>query len=311
MNRRGFLKNTGLIGLGTQAFPQLLHPDATAAGTIRAAFISDVHIKPTAAAETGFRKVLRHINGQRLGPQFIINGGDAIMDGLAATRASTAEQWESWSRILREENRLPLYHTIGNHDVWGWQLNDASVKDDALYGKAWALKQFGMSERYYSFGKKSWNFIVLDSVQENSGGYIARIDEQQLSWLEKQLQETPSDQFICIVSHIPIVSYCAAMFADENLPNGDWKISRALLHTDARRLTDIFAKYINLRCCLSGHIHLQDAVQYRGVQYFCNGAVSGNWWNGAFKSFKPAYAIFNFEKDGSVTREMIEYAGSE
>jgi len=91
------------------------------------------------------------------------------------------------------------------------------------------------------------------------------------------------------------------------LPNGDWKLSRALLHTDARMIKDLFRKYPNIRCCLSGHIHLQDEVTYLGIQYFCNGAVSGNWWKGAFQDFAPAYALFDFHQDGTVERTMVEY----
>ncbi|HEY0750530.1 MAG TPA: metallophosphoesterase, partial [Chitinophagaceae bacterium] len=63
----------------------------------------------------------------------------------------------------------------------------------------------------------------------------------------------------------------------------------------------------NIKCCLSGHIHLQDKVEYKGIQYFCNGAVSGNWWKGAFKGFEPAYALFSFNRNGSFTRDMIKY----
>jgi hypothetical protein len=97
------------------------------------------------------------------------------------------------------------------------------------------------------------------------------------------------------------------MFQDENQPNGDWRISRALLHTDARKLTQLFGNYKNIRCCLSGHIHLQDEVEYKGIQYFCNGAVCGNWWKGAFKGFEPGFARFHFSKDGKVKREMMQY----
>jgi len=97
------------------------------------------------------------------------------------------------------------------------------------------------------------------------------------------------------------------MFFDDHLANGDWKLSRALLHVDARKITQLFTGYKNIRCCLSGHIHLQDMVDYKNVRYYCNGAISGNWWNGAFKGFDPAYALFEFGKDGSVTREMVNY----
>jgi hypothetical protein len=53
---------------------------------------------------------------------------------------------------------------------------------------------------------------------------------------------------------------------------------------------------------------MQDEVEYLGIQYFCNGSICGNWWNGNFKDFAPAYAVFEFSKDGSVTREFVNYA---
>ncbi|HEX8316065.1 MAG TPA: hypothetical protein VF609_13780, partial [Flavisolibacter sp.] len=115
-------------------------------------------------------------------------------------------------KILQEENRLPIHHIIGNHDVWGWQVKDESIKVDPLYDKAWAVKQYGLTNRYYSFEKKDWKFIILDSTQQNGGGYIARLDDPQMAWLESELKHTSSDQHICIASHIPIVSFCSAMF---------------------------------------------------------------------------------------------------
>ena len=155
--------------------------------------------------------------------------------------------------------------------------------------------------------EKEWKFLVLDSTQQNEGGYIARIDPPQMAWLEAELKATSPDQHVCILSHIPISSFCAAMFFDDPLPNGDWKLSRVLLHVDARKLQELFSSFKNIRCCLSGHIHLQDKVEYKGIHYYCNGAVSGNWWKGAFKGFAPAYALFRFYRDGTVEREMVTY----
>jgi Icc protein len=210
------------------------------------------------------------------------------------------------TRVLKDENRLPIHHCIGNHDAWGWQMTDPEVKNDPLYDKKWVLQQHKMKERFYSFEHKGWKFIVLDSPQENNGGYIARLDEPQFAWLENELKQTDASQHICIVSHIPIVSFCAAVFYDKNEANGDWKISRALLHVDSRRITDMFRSYKNIRCCLSGHIHLQDHVEYRGIPYYCNGAVSGDWWNGPFKGFDPAMRCLSLG-EGTVNRTMINY----
>jgi Icc protein len=308
MNRRNFLRNSSLLTLGNGMLPSVVNANTGhKKSSFTVAFISDIHVKPTEVAQAGMRKALRHVNSLAEKPDFIINGGDSIMDALEASKEKTQQQWDVWNKIFGEENKLPVHHVIGNHDIWGWQLTDESVKADPLYEKGWVLKQHKMPGRYYAFEAKGWKFIVLDSVQQNGGGYIARFDEEQVAWLESELKKTPAEQHICIVSHIPIVSFCAAMFFDDQLPNGDWKLIRALLHVDARRITGLFTGYKSIRCCLSGHIHLQDMVEYKGIHYYCNGAISGNWWSGAFKGFEPAYAIFNFGKDGSVSRQMIQY----
>lgn len=310
MKRRKFIASTSLLAIGGNLISsaKTLAAPQSKKDALQIAFLSDVHVKPTEAAEAGMRKAFKHVNSLKQKPDFIINGGDAIMDALAAGKDKTQAQWDVWNQVLDAENRLPIYHVIGNHDAWGWQVKDESIKTDPLYDKGWVLKQHKMPGRFYSFVQKNWKFIVLDSAHENNGGYISKIDEPQYIWLEQELKNTSSDHNICIVSHIPIVSFCAAMFTDNNQPNGDWRISRALLHTDSRKLTELFSNYKNIRCCLSGHIHLQDAVEYKGIHYYCNGAVSGNWWGGAFKGFEPAYALFQFNKDGSVKREIMEYS---
>ncbi len=306
MNRRKFLQQSSLsaavLSITPSAFANENKPPSFSIG-----FLSDVHVKPTDTAEVGMRKAYRHVNALKPSVDFIINGGDAIMDALNASKEKVQKQWDVWNKVLTDENKLPIYHCIGNHDAWGWQMTDVEVKNDPLYDKKWVLQQHTMKERFYSFAHKNWKFIVLDSAQENNGGYIARIDEPQFAWLENELKQTDAAQHICIVSHIPIVSFCSAVFYDKNEPNGDWKISRALLHVDSRRLTDLFKNHQSIRCCLSGHIHMQDMVEYRGINYYCNGAVSGDWWNGPYKGFEPSYALFEFDSDGKVTRTMMNY----
>ncbi|HMU71992.1 MAG TPA: metallophosphoesterase [Ferruginibacter sp.] len=305
MQRRKFIQNLSLASAAT-----VLPIGGNAENTgkkkrFRAAFISDIHIKTLDVAEAGMRKALQTINQSDKKPDFIINGGDSIMDALAVSKEKTKAQWDLFFDILQAENKLPVKHCMGNHDIWGWQLKE-DVKSDPLYGKNWWLQLTGNTKSYYSFTHQNWHFIVLDSTQENNGGYIALLDAEQFNWLGAEL-ESNKDKHICVVSHIPIVSFCSAMFFKDMLPNGDWKLSRALLHTDARMIKDLFRKYPNIRCCLSGHIHLQDEVTYLGIQYFCNGAVSGNWWKGAFQDFAPAYALFDFHQDGTVERTMVEY----
>lgn len=307
MKRSTFIRQTAQV-IGAGMLPGIsLAGETPKPGKIRFAFLSDIHVKPGAVPEEGMAKALHHVQSLRPGVDFIVNGGDSIMDSLEADKASTQTQWDLYNSILKKENSLSVYHCIGNHDVWGWMLKQNRPETDPLYGKQWAVETLAMPKRYYSFGRRNWHFIVLDSTQLNpAGGYIAYIDAEQLDWLKGELA-AHTDKHICIISHIPILSICAGLFFDKNEENGDLKILRNLMHSDFFVLKKLFLQYPNIRLCLSGHIHLQDEVDYLGIKYYCNGAISGNWWKGKFREFDPAYAVVELFDDGRSSRQIINY----
>lgn len=309
MKRKDFLKLSSAAA-GLSLLPEALTAREAAPAarrSLRFAYLTDIHVKPGEVPEKGMAKALQHVQKLRPEVDFIINGGDSIMDALAATAESTQTQWDLFNKILKQENNLPVYPCIGNHDVYGWFQKNPDTSNP-LYGKAWAVKALQMPERYYHFNKGKWDFIVLDSTQLNpAGGYIGKIDNEQLVWLKNKLAEIPSDHYISIISHIPILSICSGLFFNKNEPNGDLKIQRNLMHTDFLELKKLFRQYPNLKSCLSGHIHLQDELRYLDISYYCNGAVSGAWWKGAYQEFQPAYAVFEYFNDGTCTREMVPY----
>lgn len=300
------MHNTAAL-VGAGLLPALsLHAESKKKA-FRFAHLTDIHIKPGIIPETGMARALNHAQQQK-GIDFIINGGDTINDALGVDKEKTKIQWDLFKNILKKENSLPVYHTIGNHDVWGWFIKENKPENDRLYGKIWVIEELELKNRYYSFEKGNWHFIVLDSTQLNpAGGYIGKLDEAQLSWLQTELAEVPPSKNICLVSHIPILSICSGLFFNKTEENGDLIIKRNLMHTDFLVLRKLFAKYPNIKTCISGHIHLQDEVEYLGIKYYCNGAVSGNWWNGSFQEFAPAYAIMEFYEDGSTKRTMMNY----
>lgn len=313
MKRKTFLQTTAAV-IGGGLLPSLSFAEEKKRVT-RFAHLTDIHVKPGIIPETGMAKALQHVQQLKPGVDFIINGGDSIMDALEADKAKTQTQWELFKKILRKENSLPVYHAIGNHDIWGWFIKTdlpagqaGKPESDKLYGKVWAVEMLEMKSRYYSFTKGNWHFIVLDSTQLNpAGGYIGKLDPEQLDWLQQELKNIPASAFICIVSHIPVLSICSGLFFNKTETNGDLLIKRNLMHTDFLTLKKIFVKYPNIRVCISGHIHLQDEVEYLGIRYYCNGAVSGNWWGGTFQEFEPAYALMEFYENGTSKRTMIKY----
>jgi 3',5'-cyclic-AMP phosphodiesterase len=307
MKRKSFLQTSAAV-IGSSLLPTFSFANDPAKKSIRFAHITDIHLKPGLIQEAGMAKALHHVQQLKPKVDFIINGGDSIMDSLEVDKEKTKIQWDLFHSILKKENNLPIYHTIGNHDVWGWFIKENKPDNDRLYGKVWVVETLKMKKRFYSFTNHNWHFIVLDSTQLNpAGGYIAKLDEEQLDWLQKELAIVPADKFVCIVSHIPILSICAGLFFDKTETNGDLKIQRNLMHTDFIALKKIFIQYANIKVCLSGHIHLQDELDYLGIKYYCNGAISGNWWKGAFQEFDPAYAVIELFDDGSSKRTMMKY----
>jgi 3',5'-cyclic AMP phosphodiesterase CpdA len=305
MNRRSFIRNSAmagtLIGAETEAAP-------TRKKALRVAYLSDVHVSAIREAEEGMAKAYESANTLNPKPDFIINGGDAILDALENSKEGTREQFNLFQKILKENNRLEIKHIIGNHDVWGWFNKTEDLKGDRLYGKQWVVEEFQMPKRYYSFAKKGWKFIVLDSTQLHpKGGFMGYVDSEQMEWLKAELANTPQTQYICIVSHMPILSSAAGLFFNKVQENGDVLMPHFLVHADVVELTDLFRNYSNIKVCLSGHLHMQEALNYRGISYLNNGAVCGNWWKGAFRDFEPAYALLEFYDDGTCERNFVKY----
>lgn len=308
MKRSSFLKTGAALAAGTLIAPAVVSAEDLKKKPLRFAHITDIHVKPGSIPETGMAKALHHVQQSAYTPSFILNTGDSIMDALEADKNKVQTQWDVFNRILKNENSLAIRHAIGNHDVWGWFVKENKPVNDQLYGKQWVKELLQLSERYYSFEQGNWTFIVLDSVQLNpAGGYIAYLDELQMAWLKQTLEAIPKERFICIASHIPILSVCAGLFFNKTETNGDLLTKRNLMHTDFFALKNLFKNHPNIKCCISGHIHLQDEVEYLGIKYYCNGAVSGNWWGGAFQDFNPAYTIMELYPDGNTKRIMVDY----
>jgi len=318
LSRREFIRSAGVAAVGVVAGEPAIAsmgcrgPSVKRKRVLRIAHLTDIHVQPEEPAPGGMARALRSAQSLDDKPDIIFTGGDSIMDSLKADKARTKAQWEVFQAVLKNECSLPVVHCIGNHDVWGWGLDDESVRGDGLYGKQWAVEEFGLESRYYSFDKAGWRFIVLDSTYRvdrtdpAKSCYTAKLDEEQFEWLKKELEETPKGTPICVLSHIPIICFCA-FFDGENEKSGDWQVPSAWMHIDARRIKDLFFEHKSVRLCLSGHMHMQDKVEFLGVKYLCNGAVSGAWWEGNHYEFPPAYVVVDLYNDGTSKSEYIPY----
>jgi len=311
-SRRDFIKQASIAGIAASLLPSALKaqskPLSPSERVMRIAHITDVHILDKAYAKDSFARVLREINSSKDKPDLIINTGDTTMDENKQTKETVQKRWNVWNQIIQAENKIPMVSALGNHDVWTGPdaKTDALYKEDKRYGKQWAIEMLSMPHRYYAFEKNGWNFIALDSINGDEG---YQLDDEQFNWLKKKLEEIPASSPICVYNHVPILSMGALLYSTKRANISEVKFPSGDMHNDHQRIKDLFFQHKNVKLCLSGHVHYIDAIEYLGVKYMCNGAVSGNWWGNpiSLDEFSPVYTMIDLYKDGSINYQHAFY----
>ncbi len=307
--RREMLKWTGLTA-GATLLPGVVTAEELPQRrrVLRLAHLTDMHIQPELAAAEGVTACLQHLQSLADKPDLILSGGDTIMDSLATRMDRTKLQWELWTNTLKSNCSIRVESCLGNHDIWGWnKKSSGTTGEEPEWGKKWACDVFGIERSYRSFDHAGWHFVLLDSMMPHEETvFTARIDDAQWDWLHNDLAATKPETPVLVLSHIPILSACVLAGWSKVKP-GDITVSHQLMHTDVARLLDLFWKHQNVKLCLSGHLHLRERVNYNGVTYLCNGAVSGGWWKGDHQQTKAGYAIIDLFADGTFEDQYVPY----
>src|SRR5215212_3404387 len=93
MKRKSFLQSTAALVAGslisTESFA-----NTSSKKVVRFAHLTDIHLKAGSIPESGMVKAFHKAQNLKPGVDFIINGGDIIMDALEADKAKTQAQWD-------------------------------------------------------------------------------------------------------------------------------------------------------------------------------------------------------------------------
>lgn len=313
LTRREALK-LGSLALGAAAVGQGLLPCGSARAqpasggpaartrSLRIAHLTDVHVQPERGACDGLEQCLRHVMALDEAPSVIVTGGDMIMDGFEADRARTALQWDLWRRHFADLCALPVQHTLGNHDIWGWNKSRSGARgDEHEWGKRWAMDELGLDTAHQSRDHGAWRIVTLDNVQRDApDGYVAFLDEAQFEWLDRTLADAAGKSMhVLVVSHIPIFSAAALDWSRPDATGKSLRVSGGLMHLDANKVMGLFRSHGCVRACLSGHLHRIERIDYDGVAFICDGAVCGSWWKGPENQCDEGYGVVDLFSDGS------------
>jgi Icc protein len=255
--RRRFIAAAGAASAAIAVAPsKALATGPPRRGAVRILHFTDAHVTPGVARSEALTKHALQL-GLAYRPDLVVQGGDAIMDALYASKADTAAQWAAHQRIYRGV-RTPVAHVVGNHDCWTGPGSDG----DPLAGKVWTLREYGLQSGWYALRLGAWKLIVLDSIElTGGGGYVGRLGDEQTAWLRRELAATPRFTNVILVSHIPIQT--ALPFTDAGLrqADGSFRVPGGWgVHSDLPELNEILIDHPNVRLALSGHNHVRDDI---------------------------------------------------
>lgn len=259
-------------------------------------FLTDIHLQPELNATEGFRAAITEVNA--LKPDFVITGGDLIFDALGVPFERADSLYNLYVQEMEAFN-MPVYNTMGNHEVFGIYERSGIEPDHPEY--RYGMFENRIGETYYSFDHKGWHFMVLKSVQETEDRhYIGMIDEEQMDWIKKDLIDVDPKTPIVISTHIPFITVFTQILYGEFAPD-----YHGLVVENSREVLDLFTGY-NLKIVLQGHLHYLEDIEVYGVHFITVGAVSGQWWKGANHEVEEGFLIVHVKGD-DFCWEYVDY----
>ncbi|HOK25148.1 MAG TPA: metallophosphoesterase [Bacteroidales bacterium] len=259
-------------------------------------FMSDIHLTYERNAIPGFKKAIEEVN--KLKPDFVITGGDLIMDALSQRYTMADSLYNLYSEMVKEI-KAPVYNTMGNHELYGIYSRSGADPSNPEYGEKMFEKRLGKS--YYSFDYKGWKFLVLNSVEDTGKDrYIGFIDSTQINWIKEELQKTDTLTPVVLVTHMPFITVNSQMYRYSTASNDS-----GLVVVNSREVLDLFSHY-NLKLVLQGHLHMVEDIYIDGIRFITGGAVSANWWRGPYRGDEEGFILVNVKGD-DFTWKFIDY----
>jgi 3',5'-cyclic AMP phosphodiesterase CpdA len=284
-NRREFLKTlaTSAAALTIAPHSTLLGatPPETTPGSLDFVFFTDTHIQPELDAAHGCSMAFQKIAAMK--PDFAIHGGDLVFDAMAVPRTRADMLFDLYKKT-ESQLTVPLYHAIGNHDVFGILTKSGAQPTDPFYAKKMFEDKIG-ARTYSSFDRQGYHFIILDSIFPTPDRqWEGRVDPAQLEWLAKDLNAVPAATPIIVICHVPLVT---GFLGYSPKPEGRQKYNTYSVENSP----DVVALFENHRviAVLQGHLHVNEAVHYKNCDFLTSGAVCGNWWHGTRMGFPEGF----------------------
>ena len=150
-------------------------------------YLPDTHLEPDSAILANFDRIVKKVN--KLKPDFVITGGDMIYTAKNGDDKKAENLFDLMDEKFRMFN-MPLYYTMGNHEVVGILPNSGIDKSHPKWGKRLYQKKYG--NRFQCFTQFGYKFFLLDGITilEDKMNYVLGVDAVQMEWIKNELKQT-------------------------------------------------------------------------------------------------------------------------
>jgi Icc protein len=260
------------------------------------AFLTDIHLQPELNALEGYKEAIKSVN--KLDPDFAIIGGDLIMDALGVGYERAEMLYDLYIDATKEFT-MPVYNTLGNHDIFGLSAESGVDPSHPKYYKNLFRSKLGKT--YYSFDHHGWHFMVLDSIGKTAERtYIGTVDAEQMAWIAQDLESIGKDTPIVIAVHMPFISVIRQIREGSTLANSEGWVT-----VNSKYVLKLFQGY-DLKLVLQGHLHSLEEIHVGGITFLTGGAVSADWWEGPFHGLEEGFVLIRI-KDKEFEWEYIDF----
>jgi len=257
--------------------------------SFRFVFMTDIHVQPENQGEEGFKAAIAKVNA--LNPDFVITGGDLIMDALAQEYGRADSLYNLFIETAGDF-KMPVHHCIGNHELFGLYERSGVSPDHPEYGKKMFASRLNNGKRYRSFDFGDWHFILLDGIGTTpERTYIGKIDSVQISWLRDDLKRVGPERPIVMAIHIPFFTVATQIRKGSLVANNAGSVIN-----NAKEVWEIFRPY-NVQLVLQGHLHIVEEIIWKNTHFVTGGAVSGAWWKGSYWGFPEGFVVVDVNGD--------------
>jgi len=236
IDRRQFLKLAGIGGAAVVSGCARPTTAPYAADTDEFFFVqlSDTHWgfrgAPNPEAENTLPKAIAAVNALDTPPDFVVFTGDLThtTDDPKERRRRLA-QFKDFASQLKVKN---VRYMPGEHD--------------GSLDRSEAFQEF-FGATHYSFDHKGVHFVALDNVSDPA----AKIGEEQLAWLKRDLDAQPADTRIVVLTHRPLFPL---------YPQWDWATG------DGERALELLMPRKNVTV-FYGHIHQEHHFKTAHIEH--------------------------------------------